>query len=144
MEGIPELRGSPAHCGWNPRAMKRRRTFDVMEHTRLEEKTPSRRRRLADAVSTSSLLLGGVAVATGLAHVILKRWPASDCGSSHSQMLGRLQDVAFYLPILVLVLGVGALIARTGSKGRACIGMTLALLTVAAVLGGFECSVSTP
>jgi hypothetical protein len=59
-------------------------------------------------------------------------------------MLARLQDVAFYASILVLVLGVGALIARTGRKGRALLGMALALLAIAAVLGGFECSVSTP
>jgi hypothetical protein len=44
----------------------------------------------------------------------------------------------------VLVLGVGALVAGTRQKGRADLGMALAIVAVTAVLGGFLCSVSTP
>jgi hypothetical protein len=66
-----------------------------MERSLLEEKTPSAGRRLADFVSNSSLLLGAIAAVASLAHIVLKRWPPSDCGSGHSEMLARLQVVAF-------------------------------------------------
>jgi hypothetical protein len=116
----------------------------MLERGLLEEKTPPGVRRLADFVSNSCLLLGAVAATAGLAGVILKRWPPSERGSGHSLALARLQGVAFSVSMMVLVLGVAALIARTGRKGRAVVGVSLALLATGTVLGGYLCSVSTP
>jgi hypothetical protein len=124
--------------------MKRRRIFDVTAHSLFERRTSAGGRRLAHVLSNSCLLLGAVAAIAGLAHVVLKQLPASDCASAHSRMLARLEVVAFYLSVAVIVLAVGALVARTGQKGRAGLGMALAIAAATAVFGGYVCSVSTP
>lgn len=117
----------------------------MMGRSALEEKTSTGRRTLADLASNSCLLLGVMAVASGVWQVVLERFrPSLECVSTVALWQEQLQAVVFHVSLPALALGAGALTARTTRKGRALLGMALALVAIAVILDGFRCSVSTP